>query len=171
MPSQGLDRYPEIFFKPDWIGDMPAIQSKPLGYIIVAVTANHLCKSRIGAVEFSIIRLFNTASIFFVRIKVVGTAEVIFRSRAAYCRVFRISVHIKFYFSFAPPSIAMYSPGEIGANILSASMNAIQQYDDRFIWQGIHAPELCMKISCVGRHFCEYIVYLVIQHHRVLVDI
>lgn len=87
-------------------------------------------------------------------LKIVGTAEIVLSTCAADGWIVRVTVHIELDFAFAPPTAVVDTPGEIGAHIIAAAADAINNCVYSFIRQGIHAAELCVKIITVFRNVC-----------------
>src|SRR5690242_11282784 len=96
-PAKILDGHFQVFLKADRVLDMPAVQAKPLGYIIMPVSPYHLAKPGIGAAEFRIVAFFHSGRIFLPGIEIIGAAEIIFRTSAADGREFGVAINIEFY--------------------------------------------------------------------------
>src|SRR5882724_9002073 len=103
--------------------------------------------------------------------KIIRTAKIILRARAANSRVFLVSVHKKLDFTFTPPTAIVNAVRQIGADILPRAFDSIQDGVRSFCLKRILATELRVKIRRVRGHFGQGIIDLVIDGHRSVIEI
>src|SRR5580698_3511872 len=119
LPSQVLNRYAQIIFEADRIGNVPAIEPESLLRLIQAVGLDDLCQAGVGRGEgVVLVRL--------LILKIIRPVEVIFGSRAVDCRKYPVAVEVKLDFALTPPTVVVDAPGQISAYILSFAFDAIQ---------------------------------------------
>src|SRR5689334_21101209 len=98
--------------------------------------------------------------------EIVRTTKVILGSRAANGWKIRVTVHVEFDFSFAPPAGAVRAPGEIRTNVLAGPFDSFYDSIQALGLERIFAPELSMQVSGVIGNICQRVVDLVINRHR-----
>lgn len=136
-PAECLYGNFQIVFKINGVGNVPTIHIKISLRAVGAVCRADFRQTRIGCCEFCI---------FSVYVKIIGSAKVIFRARAANRRELFVAVDIEFYLAFAPPAVGFYSPVEIGAYIMSPPLNSVQNSVNVFVRKRVYTPELCVEI-------------------------
>ena len=157
-PTQRLNGHAQVGLEINRVVDVPAIQAKAHLALIERVGDGRLRQSRIGRGEGFI------AVVPHGILKIVGTAEVVFRARAADGGICVVAVQIEFDFAFAPPAVVIHAPGHVGAHIVAFALHAVQNGVHLFVRQRIHAPELRMKVGAFRRNGPHFVGDLVIQH-------
>ena len=99
--------------------------------------------------------------IFSIHFPVVRSAEIILRPSTADGGELSIAIEIKLDFTFPPPVIVVNPPSHHSTNIMTASLNLIQNGINFLVRKWIHPSELSMKISAVLRNIRQRIVDLV----------
>jgi hypothetical protein len=150
---------------------MPAIEAKTLGHIVVAITTNCLGQAAIRRAEFGIVRFRNSKRIPRPGIEVVRPAKVIFSARSADRGIARIAIHVELDLSFAPPAVVVDAPGQVSANILSLTAEAVEQHIVLLVRQGVGTTDLSMKVHRIVGNLREDIIHLVVKRHRFRVDV
>src|SRR5262245_50912996 len=123
---------------------MPSVQTEALHHIIVTISTDDLVQTGIGGRKFSIVHLVDPCFILFSCVKIIRTAEVIFSTRTIHRR--------EFDFTFAPPSIVVYTPCQVGTHILTLTADTIHK-GTHAIFYPVGPSKLSMKISGVIWHF------------------
>src|SRR5208282_3186363 len=145
-----------------WIRDMPAVHSKSLLRRVQPVGPNHLRQSRVGRRELAI------AAVFLSHVEVVRAAEIILGAGSADRRKLRVAVDEKLYLALAPPSAVVNSPRHVGANVLPAARDPIDDRVNLLVRERIHPPELRVEVRRIGGYFGEHVVDLIEQYHRLV---
>src|SRR5690242_21472820 len=112
-PAECLDGNFQIFIESNRIGNMPAIQSKSLGNLVMTISFYYLAKAGIGRGECSIVRFIYSCGIFLPGIEIVRATEIILRPGSVYSREFCVAIHVEFNLTFAPPAVVMDTPGKV----------------------------------------------------------
>ena len=116
VPSKILNGHFQVFFKPDRIHDVPAIEPEPHHDLVIAAWAYHLVQSGIRRAELLV---------FSIPVKIVGSAEIIFRSCAADGGKFAVAIEVEFYFTLSPPAIVVDAPGKVESDKLPFPLDPI----------------------------------------------
>src|SRR5712692_3203892 len=119
-PSKRLDRDPQILSKPDRIRDMPSVHPESLLRRVEPVGPNYLRKPRIRGRELAV------AAVFLADVEVIRAAEIILGAGAANGGKLAVAVDKKLYLALAPPSAVMHAPRDIGAHVLPAPSDAVE---------------------------------------------
>lgn len=163
-PAQGLDRYPQVLFKMDGVGNMPPVHGEPLLAFIAAPGADHLGQARIGRRKLLVFMGFPVH-------KVVRTAEIILCPGPADGGVLRVPVQVEFDLPFSPPEVGVGPPEQGGAHIVAFSCDAVGNGVNLFIRLRIDPAELGVEIGRVFRRFHNGIIDLVINVGGIVVPV
>src|SRR6185437_14500027 len=118
LPTQALNRDPQIRLEPHRIGDVPAIKAEA-GITFPVFGAQDLHQAGIGTGK-RLILVAERAD------EVVGAVEVVFGAGAGDGGKLAVAIQEELDFAFAPPAALPDAIGHIGADILALTANAIQ---------------------------------------------
>src|SRR5438067_1044368 len=94
-------------------------------------------------------------------LEVPGAAEVILRAGSADGWELTVAVQEELHFALAPPARVVHLPGQIGADVLSATFHTIEQSVYAAI-ERVAAPPLRMKIGGILGHIRQCVGNLVV---------
>ena len=141
---------------------MPAVESESLADIVQTVAAHDLRQTGVRGREFRILA---------VDVKVVRTAEVVFRTGAADGREFGVAVHEELDFTFAPPAVVVYTPEQVRADVLTLALDAVDDGVVRLVRQRVDAVEAGAEVRDFVFQLGFDVVDLVVDRRVAVVDV
>ncbi len=131
----------------------------------MTIAADDLMQSAVRRWKLGIVRHAYAITYFLFRIKIIGSAKIVFRSRAIDGGELFVSIHKKFNFSLTPPAVVMHTPGQVSSYVLSSSRDIIHDGKHLFVLDRVGALELRVKIGGILRHIGKGVIHLIKDSH------
>jgi hypothetical protein len=160
LPAEGLDGHSQVPLETDRVHDMPAIETESR----LLLGEDHLRHARVRATEFLVATALRL-------VESVRATEIVFRSRPADCRKLLVPVDVELDFAFAPPAGTVGAPSHVGPDVLAPALDAFDECVNIFVGQRVHASELRVEIGHLVGHMCQRVIDLVVEDHRLLVEV
>ena len=152
-----LDSHLQILLKQDRIHDVPTVKAS-LGHLVVVVVIIMQKGVMVGIVRIAqerrTIGVLHRTSVL-LRGKAPCPAEIILRPGSAYRGILFIPVDIKLHLAFPIPVAFQRCQSHIGAHVLPASLNAVQNHIILSFFRQTRSSPAGMKIPGIFRKFIQ----------------
>src|SRR5690606_3697761 len=153
--AQALYRDPEVLGEPDRVGEVPAIHPETLLTGVEAVRAQHLVQAEIRRGERGVPGTGD--------VEVPGTAEVVLGPGTADGGELVVAVEVELHLALAPPAGVVDAPRQVGADVVTSALHAVEQRVHLAAGDGVAAPPLRVQVAGVVGNVVELVVDLVVE--------
>ena len=163
LPAEGLDLHAEVLGEMNGVKNVPAVQTEALLALVETIGADHLRHAEVRR------RVFGVAAAGDV--EVPGAAKVVLRAGAADRREIVVAVEVDLELALAPPAGGIDSPGEVGADVVTLTCDAVDENVRIACAKRVVAPELGVKIAQPGDVMISFVGHLVVQLGIVIAEV
>ena len=120
-PAERLHRDRQVGAEPDRVGEMPTVEAEALLRPVLAVGPQHLGHARVRRRELGVVA---------ADVEVVRAAEVVLGAGSADRRELVVAVDEELHLALAPPAGVVHAPRAIRADVLAATVHAVEDPHD-----------------------------------------